>query len=296
MNLKPIVHLGVAILASLALSLPIARAKTSSYHLDEVYPIDAQGTLYLRTGDADIQISGSDRKDVHLVVHYTQDVHGLGVVSDDEPFAIDVTPEHGDLRIREQSGSRSYIGVMVSVREEYTITIEAPSTVKLQLVGDDGSYSINSFSSAIGLRMDDGRARLRKLTGTEYDFEMGDGSIDMEGGSGRLEVSMDDGRFSGDSGAFSSVDAEMEDGTMELESTLSDSGEYRLRADDGSIRFTILGGGGTFTVDYDDGHVRSSGAFQMMDSDEGYRLFNLPGGTAHSRIRIADGTVSLRAK
>lgn len=285
-----------AALAAFALFAGSVSAKTTSYHLDEVYKLAPDGTIYLTTNDADVLIAGSDRDDVHVVVDYARDVSGLGVKSSEEPFEMDVTEEKGNLHIRERGGSTSYVGLMVSIHEEYSVTIEAPKNARLQIKGDDDTYMINSFTAPVRLRMEDGRARLRDMSGDQFEFEMDDGHIELEGGTGLLDVYTEDGSFYCENGAFQTIRAETEDGELEIATTLNDKGDYHLRGEDGDVTLTVLGGGGEISVDYDDGGARATGDFNQVDKDDGYRLFKLPGGDARVRIRVEDGRVSLRTR
>lgn len=280
----------------LVLGASTASAKTATFHLDETYSLSADGTIYLFSSDADVLIAGSDRSDVHVVVDYARNVSGIGIKGEEEDFEVMVTEENGNLRIREMDGNNYYVGLMVSVQTEYTITIEAPMNAKLQINGDDDEYMIHGFTNGIRLRMEDGRARLREMTGPTFEFETEDGDIELTGGTGLLDVTVEDGSFTVDQGAFSSVTGDVEDGDISIETTLSDDGDYRFRAEDGDITLSILGGGGEFSVYYEDGNIRANGGFDLVDEDENYSQYALPGGSAHVRFRVEDGRVTLRKK
>ena len=273
-----------------------AQAKKSSFHLDETYPINSDGTIFLYSEDADVLIAGSDRDDVHVVVDYAVHVSGIGIESREDDFEVIVTEENGNLRIREMETNSSFSGILVNVETEYTITIQAPSTVSLQIVGDDDDYMISGFSGGVRLRMEDGDARLRDMTGEDFEFELEDGDIDLSGGSGYLDVSVEDGSFNCTNGSFTSATGDTEDGEIRMETTLSNDGEYRFRAEDGAISLMILGGGGEFSVYYEDGDVHASRDFKREEEDDNYSRYTLPGGNAVVRFRVEDGDVRLRTK
>lgn len=286
----------IAVAALFVVTLSTANAKTRTFHLDETYNIEKDGTLYLYSNDADVLITGSDRDDVHVVVDYAENVSGLGIKTSDHEFEVIVTEENGNLRIREMDSDRSYAGIFVSMDVEYSITIQAPSSVALQIVGEDDEYMIDGFTSGIRLRMEDGRARLRKMSGDSFEFELEDGDVEMTGGAGLLDVSLEDGSFTVDEAAFTSATGDVEDGRIRIETTLADDGSYRFHGEDGDISIKVLGGGGEFSVYYEDGHVRASSAFDEAEEDDNFSLFTLPGGTAKVRFRMEDGRVSLRSK
>ena len=285
----------VLILLVLIAAVPVS-AKTTTFHLDEVYSIAPDGTLLLYTSDADVLIAGSDRQDVHVVVDYVSNVSGVGMKVEENPFEVEVIEENGDLRIRELDSNRVYMGLFVSSRTDYTVTIEAPSSVKLKIIGEDDDYIIHGFNNGIRLRMEDGRAKLHGMSGPNFEFELEDGTIEMDGGSGLLDVSVEDGDFYVDNAAFSAATGDVEDGDIHIETSLADDGEYRFRAEDGDIALTVLDGGGEFSVYYEDGGARATGDFTKIEEDENFALFRLKEGKARVRFRVEDGRVSLRAK
>lgn len=292
MQLRSIV---VMLLLMLVATLP-ASAKTTTFHLDEVYSIAPDGTLFLYTEDADVLITGSDRDDVHVVVDYVSTVSGLGVRVDENPFEVEVLEDGGDLRIRELDSDRVYMGVFVSSRTDYTVTIEAPASVKLKVIGDDDDYIIHGFQNGIRLRMEDGRAKLHDMSGDSFEFELEDGSIEMTGGAGMLDVSVEDGDFYVDDAAFTGATGDVEDGEIHIETSLADEGEYRFRAEDGDITLSVLDGGGDFSVYYEDGGARATRDFDQIEEDDNFALYRLKEGSARVRFRIEDGRVSLRTK
>ncbi len=271
-----------------------ANAKKEVFELDEVYPLAKDGTIYLRTGDADVKITGSDRKDVHLIIDYEAKKSGIFWDSNDDPFEVDVRAENGNLYIREYDQDKVTIGVVVTNEFiRYDITLEVPQEAKLKITGDDDNYDIRDVQGRIAMSFDDGEALLHNCIGGDYDFEVEDGSIEMIGGSGMLSAFIEDGELFIEDAAFDEIIAEVEDGDIEIATTLKDGGRYRLGSDDGDIMLTVLSGGGEFQAVYDDGRVRASGEFIVEDEDEEFTLYKLPGGTAKVKLRTEDGRIKL---
>lgn len=291
----------IAMIAAL-LCLPFTTSEAgnskSTFNLDETYAIDPDGTLYLDTNDAEIRIAGSDRADVHIIVHYQRKVTGFSSSSDGQEFQVRVSENNGNLYVHEIDEDGGEVIFFGSVSEDYEITIEVPRTISLNLDGDDDDYMIEGIGGEIRLDMDDGDATIRDARGDRFEIAFQDGSVELFGGSGMLDVSVDDGAFFADDGAFSSIEARFEDGDLEISSSLSDEGRYRFRGDDGRITLNVLAGGGTFDCDLDDGSVRASKDFTLEEGEEGegYELYRLPGGDADVRIRIEDGTIRLRKR
>ncbi len=270
-----------------------ADEKDSSYKLDETYPISPTGMLTLVSNDAEVTITGSDRKDAHVKINYFRKVSGFLVSHKSDPFEMEIDTDGENLVLREVDGFHSMSGVFIMSSEDYTIDIEIPRGVSLKLRGDDDNYDIENIDGKISLRMEDGRARLKNCNGDNFDLETEDGYIDLKGGKGMLEAYTEDGRVTVEEGSFDEVEASSEDGSIEVATTLSDNGSYRFSTDDGHIYFHVIKGGGEFRIDFDDGHVRTSKAFELEEDDENYRYYSLPGGSSKVRIRIEDGVVRL---
>ncbi len=291
MRLKSLVFMGFILFFAAA-----AQAKDDEkYDLDKTYSIDPKGTIYLTSNDAEVTIVGSDRKDVHVFVEYRLDITGLGKSWRNTPFGFEVVEENGNLRIRDEEVQINAFG-MVHWNEHYAIKIEAPSTVSLRLRFDDDDVRIRGFSGDVSLSMSDGRAALEKMTSKVFELEADDGTIELDGGHGLLDATIDDGDVYVTHGDFDEVTGRAGDGEIEIATKVHDDGRYRLRADDGELLFEVLGGGGEFNADFDDGHARASGAFKEIDKDDHFRLWSLPGGKARVDLRVNDGRISLRAK
>ncbi len=274
----------------------MAEAKIVNYDHEGSYSIAADGVLYLNSSDAKVKITGTDRTDVAVTIHYKKRISGSYRVLKESDFSFDIQEENGNLYLREESGSVSIMGFVNVTREVYEITIEAPKTIDIRLVGEDDDYIIKHFSGGLDLRMEDGEARLTDMTGNRFEIEVEDGDVNLSGGSGMLDVDIEDGDFAAYDGDFDSISSRCEDGRIEIETKLHDDGNYRLRCDDGRISFSVLAGGGEFSAEFDDGRVRASSKFDLIDKDDDYRQYELKGGTADVDLRAEDGTIILKTK
>jgi len=289
-------YLFLLTLVFLISSTGICQAKDINYNLDETRPIDKDGLLFLDSEDAEVSIIGTDRKDAKISVNYEMTIKGVHHRSGDD-FSVEVIEENGNLRIREMPTNISYVGFVTMHRIDYTIEIEVPKTVSLRLRGEDDDYLISNINGEISLRMEDGDARLTNVNGKKYEFDLEDGEIEMSGGGGMLDISVEDGDVIIEDGKFVSINGRVEDGDIDIETTLADDGNYRLRADDGDLTFVVLGGGGDFTLEYDDGRARATRDFDLLEDDEdGYKEYVLPGGKARARFRVSDGSIYLKTR
>jgi len=274
----------------LALLVGNVSAQDKNFSLDEVYSLSADGTVHLRSSDANVKITGSDRSDVHLVIERTETTRG--VRSSRSRFDVEVEERQGDLYIteRERRGVTFQIG---SWRVDYEIEIEMPRTGSLRIKGDDDDYVIRSVNGEISIETDDGDIELIECNGDKFDLQLEDGDLRMDGGKGSLYVRVDDGDLDIRNGNFATVEVSAEDGNVSLETTLSDNGVYEIRGDDADIDFVVLSGGGEFNVAKDDGRISSSSAFETIQETERRAKLSLDGGKADVDIRIEDGRVRL---
>lgn len=263
------------------------------YELDKTFQMSKTGTLDMKTGDADIVITGANRDDIHIKVF--REVHIKGAsISDENEFSISVTSVNGDIIVREHNSNYN-IGFFSSIEETYKITIELPLNAGLKLKGDDDDYRIRNVNGQIFMDVDDGDIMLSDCKGELMDLTVEDGDIDIEGARGHLTAELDDGDLYAKNCDFNSVDLRCNDGELKIETTVNNGGDYNFRTDDGDVVLNVKDGGGSFEIKHDDGHVRATSRFQQEFESEYKHKFSLQGGNAFVYIRTNDGNVSLNS-
>ncbi|MFH5832566.1 DUF4097 family beta strand repeat-containing protein [Halalkalibaculum sp. DA3122] len=268
-----------------------AAQKTDTYNLDETYEISENGTIELHSNDAGlVDIRGSDRNQVRLIVTYRLEVDGLSIGKQDK-FDMEVAERNGDLIIRETADEQGLNLNLGSVTKKYTITILAPRDANLDLYGDDDTYEITDMDGSIRIDSDDGEMYLRNCRGGEFHFDYDDGELVMDSGSGRLVLNVDDGEADVRNGRFDEVDITSADGDINLSTSLAEGGNYNVGSDDGDIDLTILDGGGEFRVEHDDIRISAGPDFEQVERNENFTRYRLPGGSARVRIETDNGGV-----
>lgn len=267
-----------------------AQTKDGIFSLDEEYEISQTGRIKLNSSDAKVTITGSTRSTAHVKIF--RQVTTKGITFRNEEFSVDVSEENGNLNIRERSRSVN-VGIVGYIHEKYTIAIEAPLGVSLQVNGDDGNYWIKNIGGSISLDLDDADVELTGCTGDDFRFRLDDGDIHMDQGSGKLDVDADDADIKIDKGNFTSVVANVDDGDFIIETSLSDGGDYQISAQDGMIAFTVTSGGGKFVVRHGDSRVTTEGNFQQVDRTESRTSLVLANGNGKVDIRVDDARVKL---
>ena len=271
-------------------SISSIKAQDGEFKLDKVYSMDPNGTIDMQTDDAKIKITGTNRKDVHVIIYRKEVTHGWKYNRSD--FYVDVDERGGDLYIREEPKT----GIVISVgymREEYEIIIEAPEGVSLVIKGDDDDYVIRNINGSIYLNIDDGDVELIGCSGNHFEFEIDDGDIEMDEGNGYLYIRADDADVYIQNGKFDEINATLDDGDLIIETSLTDDGSYSFRVDDGSIELYITDGGGEFDIRHDDARISSSPEFILIDKDENETFLELPNGTARVKVRADDARIRL---
>ncbi len=267
------------------------RDSGDEFHLDEVYEMNATGTLNLNTEDADVRIIGSNRSDVHVKIDRV--VTSRGVSSRSRDFDVDVENRNGDLFIRENKGrSRGFIGVGY-FRTDYDILIELPEGASLKVRGEDDDYYVKNVNGAIEMETEDGDIELVDCDGDDFEFILEDGDLKLDGGKGKFYARLDDGDIDMINGNFDNIEIQVEDGNVSMETGIADNGTYDIRADDARIDFVVLSGGGDFRVTKDDGRVRATSDFETIRESDYRSELKLAGGKADVQIRTNDGSVRL---
>lgn len=270
------------------LSLSIQAQDDGQYTLDKTYQLDQNGTLHLRTEDAEVRITGSDRDDVRVVVERYEEIRGA---SSRRSFEMEIEEKSGDLFIKEIKRSTSW--TVGYYRLDYEINIEMPKNGSLRIDGEDDNYLIQSVDGSIQISTEDGDVEIIDCHGDDFEIEMEDGDLELDGGTGSLYISMDDGDADVTRGKFNDVEIRIEDGDIILETALGDQGRYRMDGDDADMELVVLSGGGDFNISKDDGRVSASSDFDLIKETD-YRVeYKLGTGKAEVSIRTNDGRVRL---
>lgn len=279
----------ILLLSGICFSI-FAYCQDGNFHLDKIYKASQTGIIDLRSSDANVFITGSDRKDVHIKIE--RKITTKGMVWGGKEFSVEVEETNGGLSIRERENGSS-VSIVGYYKEEYRIDIEAPNGMSLDIRGDDGDYFIKNMNGSIAMDIDDADAELVSCKGDKFKFSVDDGDIKMDQGRGHLEVRADDGDVEIRNAGFTFIDADLDDGDFIVETSLADNGEYDIQAEDGSVAMKITKGGGEFYVRHEDGRVITEGDFDTIERSEDRTRLKLNNGTAKVTIRVDDGKVRL---
>jgi hypothetical protein len=277
-------------LVGLIATVNVNAQKRGEFHIDQSYAIESNGTLYLDSDDAKVTITGSDRTDAHVKIDRVKESKGFS--SRSAEFKVDVESRNGSLYVRERS--RNGVSVQVGYsRTDYSIDIALPLGVSLKIKGDDDDYVIRNIEGRISMETEDGDIELIDCNSKDLRFEIEDGDLKIDGGSGSISIDIEDGDVDLRGGAFDRMELTTEDGNLILETSIADNGIYDIKAEDSRIDFIVTKGGGEFLVLKDDGSLRASTDFEMIEESDNRSIVRLAGGSAKIEIRTDDGRVRL---
>jgi len=287
---KTIKLTGMLIAAIFISHFSMARQDDNEFHLDETYSMSKTGKLWMNPEDANIEIIGSDRSDIHVKIDRIAEVKGLS--AGNKEFSVSVESKDGDIFIKEKEiRTRYFIGFS---RLEYTILVELPQGASLIVTSDDSDYEVTNVNGFIDMKLDDGDAKLRQCNGSRFEFDLDDVNLELDGGNGEIYAQLDDGNAYISGASFDDVNLKVDDGSITLETVLADQGSYELRGDDARIELIVLSGGGDITVNGDDSSVRATADFREIEVTERRNKYSLPGGNARVRIDTDDGRVRIK--
>ena len=267
-------------------------AQNNEYKLDQDYGIAADGTVFLESDDAEVNIIASDRFDVNVNVYHRTDVDGIEWGSDGD-FKMNVRQRDGDLYIEEAERNNNSFRIG-HVDREYRITVRIPRGVSIDVKGDDGTYEITDVGGAISMVADDSDINIENATGESFSFKIDDGVIRMDKGQGKLTATLDDGELRVENGNFNEIDVRGDDADLYFATVLSDAGQYYFGIDDGDLELDILDGGGSIDIAHDDTNINTIGPFSKIRDEEERTVYKVKGGNASVEIESEDGKIVLR--
>jgi hypothetical protein len=277
---------------TLLVSITLWAQKTTDFHLDETYTLKHNGTIYLSADDATVTIIGENRSDVAVKIDY--EIKSKGIEWGSREFRVDVVDKAGDLHIEEYRKSNATI--MGYVSSEYIIEIKAPIGASLDINGDDDEYLISNIDGAISINADDAEVTLKGCGGERFFFDIDDGEIKMDEGKGQLTARLDDGDLEIINANFDEIDYRSDDGDFALETSIGPNSLYKLSGDDSTFDIVVTQGGGSFTINHDNGRIDYDNNFQLMDKSEDRTVLNLTGGRAKIIFSGDDIRVSLATR
>lgn len=301
--------LKTALLLSLV-TATVAGAETVERDFDESFDVTSGTTLRLIHGDGDVDIRPWNEDRLRVSVRYHVVSKGFGGSKD---FEVDFDHSGDSITVEgREIGSNFFFGG--SRTYEYRYTIQAPSYLILDLVGDDGDIEITDWEASIDLRSEDGDVTIDGLDGDldvrlddgdielfdcavgKATLQLEDGDVTLRRGSGEWHFSLDDGDLDLRDLAATVLEARTEDGDIRADLSPAASFEGELRSDDGDVTLGLYSGfSARFSIEVDDGSIGLRADDITVETKGKHETSGVIGGGAGElQIRTSDGDVTLR--
>lgn len=258
-----------SILASAGLS-----AEEIDREFHETFEVGTSSILKLKHGDGDVIVSPWERDELDVRVRYRAESKTVVGWSKQSEIDVSFSQEDNTIYVIGKEPSMVSVGVSSFKEHEYTYTVQAPSYLQLELIGEDGDVSIENWTAEIDLRSEDGDMRLTAIAAPRTEISVEDGDVEILGFEGELLV-------------------DAEDGDLEIHDCTTAWGKIRL--EDGDL--DLIEGRGNFDVITEDGSVRMSrltaSDLEIQVSDGAIDLDLLPSEALKLVLRAGDGNVAV---
>jgi DUF4097 and DUF4098 domain-containing protein YvlB len=299
---------------------------------NESFDVEKGWSLRLRHGDGDVIITPWEKDVIEISVHYHAERKGLGDDSDKD-FTVEFEEKYGVIEVTGKESGSGFMGFQVFILKDYTYTISAPDYIDLDLQGDDGNIDVEKWKGEIEIKIDDGEVNLYGCESGKTRIRTGDSEVSLDGHSGPIDLIGDDGRLDIIGGRLGDcriqfddgdirirdsegdffievddgstellrvksdvIDLKSRDGDFDIELLKTDKLDLEIRTGDGDIDLGLKKGlSATFTIDVDDGRIRTDlPSASEVQSGKNWMSGKLGGGKGSIRIRTDDGSVILR--
>lgn len=314
----------LALWAQPALAEKIAR----EYH--ETFDVEQGVVLRLDHGDGDVLLEPWDQDVIQVDVNIDIDFKRFGFGTKPD-LVVEFDQRGREVRVREVRTGSVSVGFHSYNEEDYTYTIKAPAYTVLDFEGDDGDVSIADWAADFEIDLEDGDLELldsRATTGsirlsdgdcivrgfegeliiesedgdvlvsgsnlTEGRFTLSDGSLRMSHDEGNFEIETEDGDVELRDVTAGRLEVMCEDGEVDLDLIASGDVDWDIETEDGDVELSARDVSAEFTIDTDDGRIRVDLPDDAYDRRENRVSGTLGAGDGKIRIRVSDGSVTLR--
>jgi hypothetical protein len=261
-------------LTVLALSAGALQAEEINREYHETFDVSPGMLLKLKHGDGDVKISPWDRDTLDVLVRYRAKTNTVVGWSKNSELDVTFQQEGDTIYVVGKEPSMVSVGISAYREYEYTYTVQAPSYLQLDLIGDDGDVSIVDWNGELDLRLEDGDIHLTSIESPRTEIFLEDGDLEISGLQGELLV-------------------EAEDGDLEIHDCHSQRG--RIEVEDGDV--DMIGCEGSFEVVAEDGDIRMARLVaedvEIRTADGSVDLELLPADDLNLTLRSGDGNIDV---
>ncbi len=210
-----------------------AAAEEINKNFHQSFDVKAGDSLCLRSGDGDVKIVPWEKDVIDVTVRYRADIDVAGIrLGGRNDFDVEFRQSGDTVYVMAKEPSSGAIGFYNKKVYEYVYEIHSPSTVRLDLEGDDGDVMIENWGAEVACRVDDGDIQLKNISGGRTDLRTDDGDVTIDKLSGNLTISLDDGDVTLTGCDLESCRVDGEDGEIRVRQS---KGSFDITVDDGNV-------------------------------------------------------------
>ena len=224
-------------LLTLAATAGSLGAEEINREFHQAFDVEPGMILKLKHGDGDVTITPWEQSSLDVQVRYRAKTNTAVGWSSKVDLDVDFSQEGNTIYVVGKEPSMVSLGISSFREFEYTYTIQAPSYLQLDLVGEDGDVAIEKWTGELQVNLEDGDVRLTSIRAPRTEILLEDGDLEISGLEGELLVVAEDGDLEIFDCKTAHGKIRVEDGDIDLERC---SGSFELRADDGDIRLSRL--------------------------------------------------------
>jgi DUF4097 and DUF4098 domain-containing protein YvlB len=201
-------HFLTAAIAVIGISATLAAAPARADEWKKTYQVSGRASLYVKTGDGDVTITGADQKQIDAEVMS----EGYKIGPNDVQVVESQNGDHVSIEINFPHMSWHMFG---GNHRSLRVNVRVPREAELDIRTGDGNISTTGVSGKLQFDTGDGNVIANDIHG-EIRIHTGDGRVEGHGFDGSLDADTGDGSMKV-SGRFDSLALKTGDGSIDAQ-------------------------------------------------------------------------------
>jgi DUF4097 and DUF4098 domain-containing protein YvlB len=225
-------HFLTAAVAVIGISATLAAAPARADEWKKTYQVSGRASLYVKTGDGDVTITGADQKQIDAEVMS----EGYKIGPNDVQVVESQNGDHVSIEINFPHMSWHMFG---GNHRSLRVNVRVPREAELDIRTGDGNISTTGVSGKLQFDTGDGNVIANDIHG-EIRIHTGDGRVEGHGFDGSLDADTGDGSMKV-SGRFDSLALKTGDGSIDAQigSGSKVASSWNVKSGDGSITLRL---------------------------------------------------------
>jgi len=222
----------ITAIAVAGISATLAAAPTRADEWKKTYQVSGHASVYVKTGDGDVTVTGTDQKQIDAEV--TSEGYKIG--PNDVQVVESQTGDHVSIEINFPHMSWHMFG---GNHRSLRVNVHVPRAADLDIRTGDGNITTMAVSGKLQFDTGDGNVSANDIHG-EIRIHTGDGRVEGHGFDGSLDADTGDGSMK-ISGRFDSLALKTGDGSIDAQvgSGSKVASSWNVKSGDGSITLRL---------------------------------------------------------